>query len=446
MKHPFVRPGAKATASGILRVAPNPEAVPGFVPGRGPPNLRPFPGIRIAELAPVLNWCWIGIQPRFMESPASDPLALPILPVTRSMLPPLERFVEELRGIWDSHWLTNAGPKVQAFEDALRGLLETPNCLSFCNGGAALIAGIAALKLEGEVITTPFTFPGTTHSIALNHLTPVFADVDPETFNLDPAAIEAAITPRTSAICGVHVFGNPCPVHAIEAIARKHHLKVIYDAAHAFGVKVDGRNISEFGDIQMFSFNATKLLTTGEGGCVVFKDPALEPELRRWRRWGMLAEGDVTMPGFNGMLTEIQAALGLCNLEYLEAERAGRRRAVATYRALLGAIPGITLPPAPPDVEPALAYFVIRVRPEFGVSRDTVLAALREKNILARRYFYPLCSRLPCYTGALGARPGSTPVAERIAEEVISLPIFGALSDAEIDFIVTTIASCRPRP
>lgn len=380
-----------------------------------------------------------------MDPIPSAASAYPSLPVTRSMLPPLERFVEELRSIWDSHWLTNAGPKVQAFESALQGLLGTPNCLSFCNGGAALIAGIAALKLEGEVITTPFTFPGTTHSLALNRLTPVFVDVDSETFNLDPAAIEAAITPRTTAICGVHVFGNPCPVHAIEAIAGKHGLKVIYDGAHAFGVKVGGRNIAEFGDIQMFSFNATKLLTTGEGGCVVFKDPALEPELRRWRRWGMLAEGDVTMPGFNGMLTEIQAALGLCNLEYLAAERASRRRAIDTYRALLAEIPGLSLPLEPPDVEPALAYFVIRILPEFGVPRDTVLATLRAKNILARRYFYPLCSRLPCYTSAPGAQPGSTPVAETIAEEVISLPIYGGLSDDDIAFIVSTIASCRFR-
>jgi dTDP-4-amino-4,6-dideoxygalactose transaminase len=363
-----------------------------------------------------------------------------VLPVTVSMLPPFERFVEELRGIWDTHWLTNAGPKVQSFEAALRGLLGTPNCLSYCNGGAALIAGLAALRLEGEVITTPFTFPGTTHCLALNGLTPVFADVDPLDFNLDPAAIEAAITPRTSAILGVHVFGNPCQVEAMDRIAEKHGLKVIYDGAHAFGVKINGRDIASFGDAQMFSFNATKLLTTGEGGCVVFKDPALEPELRRLRRWGMLAEGDVTRPGFNGMMTEIQAALGLCNLEYLEAERRERRRVVATYRRLLAGLPGIHLPHEPPGVEPALAYFVIRVGAEAGRGRDEVLARLRERQILARRYFYPLCSRLPCYTHLPGAEPGATPVAAAIAEEVISLPIFGALTDGQISFIVGVIA------
>ena len=369
-----------------------------------------------------------------------------LLPVTRSLLPPLERFVDELRDIWDSHWLTNAGPKVQAFESALRQLLGTPNCLTFSSGGSALIAGIGALKLEGEVITTPFTFPGTTHCISLNGLTPVFADVDPVTFNLDPAAIEAAITPRTSAICGVHVFGTPCAVHAIDAIALKHGLKVIYDGAHAFGVKVGGHDIAEFGDVQMFSFNATKLLTTGEGGCVVFKDAGLEPDLRRWRRWGMLGEGDVTMPGFNGMLSEIHAALGLCNLEILADERARRRLVIANYRQRLAQIPGIQLPYEPANVEPALAYFVIRVGAEFGKSRDTLLAALREKNILARRYFYPLCGRLDCYTDLPGAQAGATPVAEQIAEEVISLPIYGALTDEDISFIADTIADCRARP
>lgn len=359
------------------------------------------------------------------------------------MLPPLERFVEHLRDIWQSHWLTNAGPKVQAFEQVLRGLLGTENCLTFCNGGAALIAGIRALELKGEVVTTPFTFPGTTHCLALNGLTPVFADIDPVTYNLDPAAIEAAITPQTSAILGVHVFGTPCPVLEIEALAAKHGLKVIYDGAHAFGVKIGERNIAEFGDMQMFSFNATKLLTTGEGGCVVFKDPSLEERLRRLRRWGMLAEGDVTMPGFNGMMTEFQAALGLCNLEELATERANRRQVIAAYRARLGEMEGIALPTQPPDVEPALAYFVILILPNFGRTRNEVLDYLRSHQVLARRYFYPLCSRLPCYTHLPGAQPGATPVAERIAEEVISLPLYGALGEEGVNYICDLIAASR---
>ncbi len=365
------------------------------------------------------------------------------LPVTISMLPPMERFIEHLRDIWQTHWLTNAGPKVQAFEQVLRGQLGTEHCLTFCNGGAALIAGIRALKLDGEIITTPFTFPGTTHSAALNGLTPVFADIDPTTYNLDPSAIEAAITPRTSAILAVHVFGTPCAVNEIENIAARRGLKVIYDGAHAFGLKVDGRNIAEFGDVQMFSFNATKLLTTGEGGCVVFKNPALDEELRRLRRWGMIAEGDVTLPGFNGMMTEMQAALGLCNLEELEHERSLRREVVAIYRQRLGSVDGIGLPADPANVEPALAYFVIRVLPSFGPSRDVVLNFLRERQVLARRYFYPLCSRLPCYTHLTGAQPGSTPVAERIAEEVISLPLYGALGESGANFVCDLIEASR---
>ncbi|WP_050030178.1 DegT/DnrJ/EryC1/StrS family aminotransferase [Verrucomicrobium sp. BvORR034] len=364
-------------------------------------------------------------------------------PVTVSMLPPLERFVTELQDIWDSHRLTNAGPKVQAFESALRDRLGTSHCLTFCNGGAALLAGIAALKLEGEVVTTPFTFPGTTHCLALNRLTPVFADVDPVTYNLDPAAIEAAITPRASAILAVHVFGNPCDVEAIEEIACRRGLKVIYDGAHAFGVRVRGKNLADYGDVQMFSFNATKLLTTGEGGCLVYKDATLEDDLRRLRRWGMLEEGDVTMPGANAMLSEIHAALGICNLEQLEEERRQRQQVVAAYREHLAGLRGVELPSEPSEVEPALTYFVVRITPEFGCSRDALLQRLRDQGVLARRYFYPLCSRLPCYSHLPGAEPGATPQAVRIAEEVISLPLYGGLGSAGAEQVCQIIATAQ---
>lgn len=363
------------------------------------------------------------------------------IPVTRSMLPPFERYVEELRGIWDSHWLTNAGPKVRSFEESLQALLETPQVMTFVNGGAALIAAIAAMDLKGEVITTPFTFPGTTHALALNGLTPVFCDIDPVTMNLDPAAVEAAITPQTSAILGVHVFGNPCAVGELELIAQRHGLKLIYDGAHAFGVKINGRNIASYGDAQMFSFNATKLLTTGEGGCVTYRDPALQPTLRRLRRWGMLEEGDVTMPGFNGMMTEMQAALGICNLEGLSEERRLRSEVVRHYSKRLSQIPGITPPGVLPGVEPALSYYVIRVKPEYGRTRDALLAELREHQILARRYFYPLISRLPCYEHLPSAKKGLTPVAEIVANEVISLPIYGELGASGVDTVCDVIES-----
>lgn len=364
---------------------------------------------------------------------------LPSMPVTVSMLPPLERFVEELRDIWASHRLTNAGPKVQAFETALRQTLGTENCLTFCNGGAALMAGIAALKLEGEVLTTPFTFPGTTHSLAVNGLTPVFCDIDPVTYNLSPSALEAAITPRTSAILGVHVFGHPCEVEAIDEIARRRGLKVIYDGAHAYGATAGGRSVAAYGDVQMFSFNATKLLTTGEGGCVVYKDAALGEDLRRIRRWGMLEEGDVTMPGVNGMLSEIHAALGLCNLEQIAEERRLRQIVVTAYGERLKALEGVVLPVGTGQEVSALSYFVIRITPAFGRGRDTVLEKLREHGILARRYFYPLCSRLPCYRHLPGAQPGATPVADQIADEVLSLPLYGSLGERGVDYICTVL-------
>ena len=352
------------------------------------------------------------------------------MPVTRSMLPPLDRFVRELRDIWDTRWLTNAGPKVQAFERTLRAALDTERVLTFTNGGAALIAGLAALNLEPgtEVVTTPFTFPGTPHCLAMNGLVPVFADIDPVTLNLDPVAAERAITPRTGAVLGVHVFGTPCDVAAFEDLGRRRRIRVAYDGAHAFGVRLGGRSLAAWGDIQMFSFNATKLLTTGEGGCVVFRDPALEPDLRRLRRWGMLAEGDVSRPGFNGMMTELQAALGLCNLDILDAERAARRAVIDEYRRRLADMPAVVLPPADvPGLEPALTYFVIRVSPDSGVSRDALVEHLHAHGVLARRYFYPLCSRLPCYAHLPSAAPGRLPVAERVAEEVISLPLYGDL-------------------
>jgi dTDP-4-amino-4,6-dideoxygalactose transaminase len=364
----------------------------------------------------------------------------PIIPLTESMLPPLERFVDELRDIWAEHRLTNAGPKLREFESRLRDMLETEGLLVFGTGGSALIAAVRSLGLRGEVITTPFTFAASTHVISLNGLTPVYCDVDEDTMNISPAAIERAITPRTSAILGVHVFGTPCAVEEIEAIATRHGLKVIYDGAHAFGTRLDGHSIARHGDVQMFSFNATKLFTTGEGGCVVFRDAALAPVLRRLRRWGMLEEGDVTMPGWNGMMTEIQAALGLCNFEQLDAEREGRSKAVARYRERLACLSGVRLPPEGRNTTPALSSFVIRIDPDgFGHTRDELLAWLQAHGIGARRYFYPLASRFPCYQNLPGADPANLPTATRVAEQVLSLPLFGRLGDSGVDRVCEVI-------
>lgn len=375
-----------------------------------------------------------------MTDPLPPPASLPDIPLTESMLPPLDRFVEELRDIWSSRRLTNSGPKMERLESRLRECFGVPGVLAFGTGGSALIAGVRALGLEGEVITTPFTFAASTHAIALNGLTPAFADIDDGSLNLSPAAIERALTPRTSAILGVHVFGNPCDVGAIEAIANRRGLKVIYDAAHAFGVEVNGRNLATYGDVQMFSFNATKLLTMGEGGCVVFRDPALGPTLRRLRRWGMLEEGDVTLPGWNGMLTEIQAALGLCNLDQLAAECAARRTVVDRYRERLADIAGVRLVEPAKGATPALSYLVVRVdAAAFGHDRDALLDWLNRHGIRARRYFHPLTSRFPCYQSLPGASPENLPVASRVAREVLSLPLYGGLGETGVDRVCETI-------
>ncbi|MEI6535878.1 MAG: DegT/DnrJ/EryC1/StrS family aminotransferase [Verrucomicrobiaceae bacterium] len=374
------------------------------------------------------------------------PASNPTIPLTESMLPPLERFVEELKDIWDSSRLTNAGPKLMRFEKLLKEKLGVDELLAFVNGGSALLAGVKALGIEGDVVTTPFTFAASTHVLALNGLRPVFCDVDDESMNISPAAIERAITPQTSAILGVHVFGTPCAVDEIDEIARRRGLKVIYDGAHAFGATVGRRNIAEFGDVQMFSFNATKLLTTGEGGCVVFRDPSLAPVLQRLRRWGMLDEGDVTMPGWNGMMTEMQAALGLCNLEFLDEERAARAQVVSHYLERLSTVPGIRLMAPATESTPALSYFVIRVdAARFGHDRDTLLAWLRDRGILARRYFYPLTSQFPCYAGAPGAGEGGFPVAARIVREILALPFYGRLGSEGTDRVCDAIEALHRR-
>jgi dTDP-4-amino-4,6-dideoxygalactose transaminase len=259
--------------------------------------------------------------------------------------------------------------------------------------------------------------------------------------NISPAAIERAITPRTSAILGVHVFGTPCDLAVIDDIAARHGLKVIYDGAHAFGVEVGGRSIAKFGDVQMFSFNATKLFTTGEGGCIVFKSDALMPCMRRLRRWGMLEEADVTIPGWNGMMTEIQAALGLCNLRGLDAERMGRERVIAAYRARLSCVPGVRfMEDLPGTTRPALSYFVIRLQAqEFLHTRDDLLSWLQKHGIAARRYFCALTSGFECYRHLPGAGPGNLPNAVRVADEVLSLPLYAGLGEAGVNRVCDVI-------
>lgn len=377
-----------------------------------------------------------------MSSPVT-PFEQPIY-VTRPILPDLAAFTGRLKDVWDSKWLTNHGRQHDLLERALAAYLKTPHVSLFNNGTIALLVACRALELKGEVITTPFTFPATPHVLAWSGLTPVFCDIDPRTMDLDPARIEAAITPRTTGILAVHVYGTPCDVAAIQRIADARGLRVIYDAAHAFGVEVNGAGIATVGDISMFSFHATKLFHTAEGGALAFRDPALKDRIYLLRNFGIRNEEQVLLAGINGKMNELQAALGLAVLECVPAEWARRERIFNLYREELAGVPGITLPADLPGVRRSNQYFVIRIdRQCFGLSRDEVHAALKERNVHARRYFSPLCSEYPCYRELPSAAPANLPVAQRVVQEVLCLPFYGALSDDDVRAICGMLISLR---
>ncbi|MBA3721525.1 MAG: DegT/DnrJ/EryC1/StrS family aminotransferase [Parachlamydiaceae bacterium] len=355
--------------------------------------------------------------------------------VTRPILPDLDEVHEALEEVWDSKILTNGGPKHQQLEQAINQILKVPTSCLFNNGTIALITACQALRLSGEVITTPFTFPATPHILAWNNITPVFCDIDPVTMNIDPKKIESLITSKTSAILGVHVYGTPCAVHEIQEIANRHGLKVVYDAAHAFGVELDGRGIGTFGDISMFSFHATKLFHTVEGGCVTFNDVYLKPRIDLLKNFGIKNENEVILPGINGKLNEVQAAIGLVNLKYIDQERKKRQQIVNLYHEELGNIPGISMLKLDSKVRPSLQYFVIRIDQElFGYSRDQLHNELKEYNVITRKYFYPLCSDYICYKMLPSSSPENLPVANKVVNEVLSLPLYGQL---ELDDVRT---------
>lgn len=362
--------------------------------------------------------------------------------VTQPALPPLEEFSRYLKKIWDSKILTNNGPFHQQFEQALADYLGVKHISLFANGTLALMTALQALRITGEVITTPFSFVATTHSLWWNNIQPVFVDIEPKTFTLDPEKVEAAITPQTTAIMPVHVYGNPCKLERLQEIADIYGLKLIYDAAHTFGVKVKGTSLVNFGDLSILSFHATKVFNTIEGGAIICPDEKTKKRIDYLKNFGFAGETTVIEPGINAKMNEIQAAYGLLQLKYVDQYIASRKAVAEAYREQLKGIPGIRFLNDIPGVHHNYAYFPILVdASEYGKSRDELYEELKRHNIYGRRYFYPLISQFPIYRGLPSAKQSNLPVAEKVAAEVICLPIYPELSLTIINRITNCIKS-----
>ncbi|AND83747.1 aminotransferase class I/II-fold pyridoxal phosphate-dependent enzyme [Clostridium tyrobutyricum] len=356
--------------------------------------------------------------------------------VTRSSMPSFEEYIEEIKGMWDSHWLTNMGVKHKELQSRLSDYLDISNITLFTNGHLALECAISALNLTGEVITTPFTFASTTHAIVRNGLEPVFCDINPNDYTIDADKLEDLITEKTSAIIPVHVYGNVCNVNVIEKIARKYNLKVIYDAAHAFGVKVNGLGIANFGDISMFSFHATKVFNTIEGGAVIFKNSSLRKILNDIKNFGITGPESVEYIGGNAKMNEFQAAMGICNLRHVDKEIEKRKVIVEKYVERLSNVYGIKLCKPQIGVRKNYAYFPV-VFDGYKLNRDEIFEKLKENNIFARKYFYPLTNSYECYKGRFDVK--KTPVAEYIANRVLTLPLYADLPVDDVDRICDII-------
>lgn len=354
--------------------------------------------------------------------------------VTRSSMPTFDEYAEEIRSIWDTRWLTNSGAKHREFEERLKEYLGVSNIALCVNGHQALECIIETLGLEGEVITTPFTFVSTTNAIVRKGLTPVFCDINDKDFTIDSDKIEALITEKTCAIMPVHVYGNICDNDSIQKTADKYGLKVIYDAAHAFGVKKNGVSAAAFGDASMFSFHATKVFHSIEGGAAVFKDDANYNRINRFKNFGLIDTDTLGYFGGNAKMNEFCAAMGICNLRHITESIASRKEAVMRYREQLDGVRGIQLSIIQKGVESNYAYFPIVVHPrEFGHTRDEIIKALAEHNIGARKYFYPLTSTVKKFNGAHSA--AETPVAAKISENVLCLPLYEGLGTQNVDRI-----------
>lgn len=360
--------------------------------------------------------------------------------VTRPILPSIFEMTKKLEAIWDSQWLTNEGDQHKLLEKEIKKVLKMPAISLFNNGTIALIVACQSLELKGEVITTPFTFPATTHVLSWNRLKPVFCDIDPVTMNIDADKIEALISPRTSAILAVHVFGTPCNVEKIGKIAKKNNLKVIYDAAHAFGTEINGKGIANFGDVSMFSFHATKLFHTNEGGALAYKNKKLKRHIDLLKNFGIADEETVVLPGINGKMSELHAATGLAVLKYLRNERKKRELIEKVYIKELSGIKGISFLPETKSVRKSYQYFVIRIDEKlFGRSRDYVYEELKKYNVFTRKYFYPLCSQYECYIHLTSAKKEKLPIANKVVNEVLAMPFYGGLKVKDIKKICQII-------
>jgi dTDP-4-amino-4,6-dideoxygalactose transaminase len=359
--------------------------------------------------------------------------------VTQPYLPPLEEFVPYLKKIWDNKILTNCGPMHQALEQALCEYLGVEHIALFANGTIALVTALQALRVTGEVITTPYSFVATAHSLLWNGIKPVFADVDRRSFNLDPAKIEAAITPQTTAIMPVHCYGRSCDVEAIQRIADIHNLRVIYDAAHAFGSRDAGGSILRHGDLSVLSFHATKVFNTFEGGAIVCPDAKTKLRIDRLKNFGFVDEVTVVAPGINGKMSEINAAFGLLQLQYIDRAIERRREIDQFYREGLADVAGIRCAEPGGQAAANYSYFPILVEGDYPASRDALYQRLRDNEIFARRYFYPLITHFPMYRGMASASPANLPAANALAEQVLCLPIYPALSDEDAARVVSII-------
>lgn len=360
--------------------------------------------------------------------------------VTQPHLPPLDEFMPYLEKIWNSKILTNGGPFHQRLEKALCEYLGVEHIALFSNGTLALVTALQALRITGEVITTPYSFVATAHSLLWNGIKPVFVDIDPVTLNLDPTKIEAAITPHTTAIMPVHCYGHPCNVETIQKIADNYNLKVIYDAAHAFGVEDMGGSILRHGDLSVISFHATKVFNTFEGGAIVCPDAKTKQRIDHLKNFGFIDEVTVVAPGINGKMSELNAALGLLQLQYIDQALVRRKEIAITYRELLSRVPGIQCVQDAGEKVANYSYFPILVGSDYPLSRDALYQKLRDHNIYSRRYFFPLISDFPMYRGFSSSHRGNLPVATDVSHRVLCLPIYPGLEEEQIKAIVRIIS------